>query len=109
MLELSTLNDVFARVAARGDETIAQYKAGSEWKPITAKQMYGRVRAVAEQLQSWGVAKGDRVALVGENRWEWPLIDFATLAIGAADVPLYQTLTPEQMAFILNDSGSTLR
>ncbi len=106
MLELSTLNDVFARVAARGDETVAQYKEGGEWKPITAKQMYGRVRAVAEQLQAWGIGKGDRVALVGENRWEWPVIDFAVLAIGAADVPLYQTLTPEQMVYILNDSGA---
>ena len=106
MLELSTLNDVFARVAARGDETIAQFKAGSEWKPITAKQMYGRVRALAATLQSWGIGKGDRVALVGENRWEWPLVDFSVLAIGAVDVPLYQTLTPEQMVYILNDSGA---
>ncbi len=106
MLDLSTLNDVFARVAARGDETVAQYKEGGAWKPISAKQMYGRVRAVAEALQSWGIGKGDRVALIGENRWEWPVVDFATLAIGAADVPLYQTLTPEQMVFILNDSGA---
>ncbi len=106
MLELSTLNDVFARVAARGDETVAQYKDAGEWKPITAKQMYGRVRAVAEALQSWGIQRGDRVALVGENRWEWPVVDFAVLAIGAADVPLYQTLTPEQMAYILNNSGA---
>src|SRR5579875_2342168 len=106
MLELSTLNDVFARVAARGDETVAQFKEAGEWKPVTAKQMCGRVRAVAEQLQSWGIQRGDRVALVGENRWEWPVVDFAVLAIGAADVPLYQTLTPEQMAFILNNSGA---
>ncbi len=106
MLEISTLNDVFEIVAARGDETVAQWKTGGEWKPITAKQMYGRVRAVAEKLQSWGVGKGDRVALVGENRWEWPVIDFAVLAVGAADVPLYQTLTPEQMGYILNNCGA---
>ena len=106
MLELRTLNDVFARVAARGDETVAQYKSGGEWKPISAKQMYGRVRAVAETLQSWGIQKGDRVALIGENRWEWPVVDFAVLAIGAADVPLYQTLTPDQIAYIVNNSGA---
>ena len=106
MLDLSTLNDVFEIVAARGDETVAQWKTGGEWKPITAKQMYGRVRAVAEKLQSWGIGPGDRVALVGENRWEWPVVDFAVLAIGAADVPLYQTLPPEQMGYILNNSGA---
>jgi long-chain acyl-CoA synthetase len=68
--------------------------------------MYGRVRAVAELLQSWGIQRGDRVALVSENRWEWPVVDFAVLSIGGVDVPLYQTLTPEQMGFILRDSGS---
>ncbi len=106
MLEVKTVNDVFAIVAARGDETVAQWKTGGEWKPITAKQMYGRVRAVAEKLQGWGIRPGDRVALVGENRWEWPVVDFATLAIGAVDVPLYQTLTPDQMRYILNNSGA---
>ncbi len=106
MLDLSTLNDVFELVAKRGDETVAQWQSQGEWKPITAKQMYGRVRAVAEALQRWGIQRGDRVALVGENRWEWPVVDFAVLAIGAADVPLYQTLTPEQMGFILNNSGA---
>ncbi len=106
MLDLSTLNDVFEIVAARGEETVAQWQSEGQWKPITAKQMYGRVRAVAEKLQSWGIGHGDRVALVGENRWEWPVVDFAVLAIGAVDVPLYQTLTPGQMGFILNDSGA---
>ena len=106
MLDLNTLNDIFARVAARGDETVAQYKANGEWRPITARQMYGRVRAIAEKLQSWGIQRGDRIALAGENRWEWPVVDFAVLAVGAADVPLYQTLTPEQMGYILNNSGA---
>jgi long-chain acyl-CoA synthetase len=45
------------------------------------------------------------VALVSENRWEWAVVDFAVLAIGAVDVPLYQTLTPEQMGYILRDAG----
>ena len=106
MLNLSTLNDVFEIVAARGEETVAQWQSEGQWKPITAKQIYGRVRAIAEQLRSWGIQPGDRVALVGENRWEWPVVDFAVLAIGAADVPLYQTLTPEQMGYILNNSGA---
>jgi long-chain acyl-CoA synthetase len=68
--------------------------------------MYGRVRAVVELLQSWGIQRGDRVALVSENRCEWPVVDFAVLAIGAVDVPLYETLTPEQMGYALRDSGT---
>ena len=63
MLDLSTLNDVFELVAERGNETVAQWQSEGEWKPITGKQMYGRVRAVAEALQRWGIQRGDRVAL----------------------------------------------
>ena len=106
MLDLQTVNSVFEIMSSRGDETVALEKiTSSEWKPISSKQMYGRVRAAVALLESWGVKRGDRVALVSENRWEWAVADFAVLAIGAVDVPLYQTLTPEQMGFILKDAG----
>lgn len=105
MLDLHTVNDVFARTSHRGDATVAMWRDGTEWKPIASKTLYGRVRALAEVLQGWGIQRGDRVALVSENRWEWPVVDFAILAVGAVDVPLYQTLTPEQMGFSLRDSG----
>ena len=106
MLELNTVNDVLRRVAGRGDAVVALEQHGSEWEQITARTLVGRVRAVIETLDRWGIGKGDRVALVSENRWEWAAVDFATLAVGAVDVPLYQTLTPEQMGFILRDSGA---
>jgi len=106
MLDLQTVNNVFEIMSSRGDETVALEKiSSSEWKPVSSQQMYGRVRAVVALLQSWGIKRGDRVALVSENRWEWAAVDFAVLAIGAVDVPLYQTLTPEQMGFILKDAG----
>ena len=68
--------------------------------------MYGRVRALAAAMESWGIKRGDRVAIMSENRWEWPVVDFARMAIGAVDVPLYQTLSPEQVGFMLRDSGT---
>ena len=52
-----------------------------------------------------GAKKGDRIALISENRWEWAVTDFATLAIGAADVPIYPTLTGEQIAELMRDAG----
>lgn len=106
MLDFGTINDLFAWMSHRGDRTVALSRSGTDWVPISSQQMYGRVRAVVELLQRWGIQPGDRVALVSENRWEWPLVDFAVLAIGAVDVPLYQTLTPEQMGYILRDSGA---
>ncbi len=106
MLDFSTINELFLFTSQRGSKTVAQWKDHSEWKPISSQAMYGRVRAAVELLRRWGIQRGDRVALVSENRWEWPVVDFAILAIGAVSVPLYQTLTPEQMGYILRDSGS---
>ncbi len=56
-------------------------------------------------MLGWGAQKGDRIALIGENRWEWAVTDFATLAIGTANVPIYPTLTAEQIAFLVQDAG----
>ncbi len=107
MFDLVTLNDVLAKVTGRGDRAVmlAQETDGT-WQPISSDELYGRVRALADVLRGWGVSKGDRVALLSENRWEWPVTDFATLAIGAVDVPLYPTLTPEQIGYMLRDSGA---
>jgi len=105
MLDLRTVNSVFEHMSSRGDATVVLWNTGGAWKPITSKQMYGRVRALVEALQSWGVKPGDRVGLLSENRWEWAVADFAALAMGAVDVPLYQTLTPEQMGFMLKNAG----
>ena len=106
MLDLQTINDILDRMGDRGDETVVMELAGGEWKNISAKSLYGRVRALAETMQGWGIGRGDRVALISENRWEWAVTDFAVLALGAVDVPLYQTLTPEQIAFMLKNSGA---
>jgi long-chain acyl-CoA synthetase len=62
--------------------------------------------AVSGALRRWGVGKGDRVAILSENRPEWTIADFASLLIGAVTVPIYATLTSEQTAYILRDSGA---
>jgi long-chain acyl-CoA synthetase len=106
MIDLLTVNSVFERMSSRGDATVVLWNTAGQWKPITSKQMYGRVRALVEALKSWGIEAGDRIGLLSENRWEWAVADFAVLAMGAVDVPLYQTLTPEQMGFMLNNAGA---
>ena len=75
------------------------------WRPISSDQIYQRVRALGKTLLEWGAQKGDRIALIGENRWEWAVSDFATLAIGTANVPIYPTLTGEQIAALMQDAG----
>ena len=106
-LNLKTLNDVMASVTGRGTKPVMLWQDGSgAWQPITSAQLYGRIRALAEVLRGWGVGKGDRIALLSENRWEWAVADFASLAIGAVDVPLYATLTAEQIGYSLRDCGA---
>ncbi len=105
--DVRTVNDVLARATGRGKHPLfLRQDAAGEWQPISSSEAYGMVRALAEVLQGWGVAKGDRVAILSENRWEWAIADYAVLAIGGVDVPLYATNTPEQVGYMLRDSGS---
>lgn len=102
---IQTINDLFFRVAgAANPRAVLWQDAAGAWQPLSSDQMYQRVRAVGSALLNWGVQKGDRVALIAENRWEWAVTDFAILAIGAADVPIYPTLTGEQIAVLLKDA-----
>ncbi len=107
MLDLQTVNDVLRRATESNSDAVLMAQEGpSSWSPVSSSDLYGRVRALADVLEQWGVGKGDRVALLSENRWEWLVTDFAALAIGGVDVPLYPTLTPEQIGYMLRDSGA---
>ena len=103
---LSTVNDLFLRVAsAANPRAVLWQDEFGHWQPISSDQIYQRVRMLAKTFLDWGAAKGDRIALISENRWEWAIADFAVLAIGAVDVPIYPTLTGEQIAELLKDAG----
>ncbi len=107
MFDLLTMNDVLVKATGRGDVAVMLWQdADGTWKPITSDELYGYVRALADVLRGWGLGKGDRMAILSENRWEWAVTDFAALAIGGVDVPLYPTLTPEQIGYMLRDSGA---
>jgi long-chain acyl-CoA synthetase len=103
---LTTINDLFRRVAAAANpRAILWQDEFGLWQPISSDQIYQRVRALAQAFLSWGAQNGDRIALIAENRWEWAVADFAALAIGAVDVPIYPTLTGEQIAVLVADAG----
>ncbi|HEY3928946.1 MAG TPA: long-chain fatty acid--CoA ligase [Candidatus Koribacter sp.] len=105
-IDIKTINDVFFTVVDREMPRVMTYREGSNWASISSKELYRRVAATAKALQIWGVQKGDRVAILSENRPEWAIADYAALAIGAVVVPIYATLTAEQIAFLLKDSGT---
>ncbi|MGA2569076.1 MAG: long-chain fatty acid--CoA ligase [Terracidiphilus sp.] len=107
--QISTVNDLFFRIASAGNPRAVLWQDEfGQWRPISSDQMYQRIRALAMAFIRLGVKKGDRVVLVSENRWEWAVTDFASLAIGAVNVPLYPTLTGEQIAAQIHDAGARL-
>ena len=83
-------------------------KATKEWTDITWDDLEGRVRAFASWLAAQGVTKGDRVAILSENRPEWAVSDLAAQMLGAATVALYTSTPSDGAAFILQDSGATV-
>ncbi|MFI6129042.1 AMP-dependent synthetase/ligase [Micromonospora sp. NPDC051141] len=73
---------------------------------VTCRQFRDEVVAVARGLIAAGVSPGDRVGLMSRTRYEWTLLDYAIWAAGAVTVPIYETSSAEQAAWILGDSGA---
>ena len=83
-----------------------RYKAGGAWHDISYDELLQRVTRFALALRRLGVQRGDRVAMLSENRPEWAITDYACLCLGVTDVPIYPTLPANQIRYILADSGA---
>src|SRR5580692_2434923 len=105
-MSLQTLNEIFFAVVERDDRVVVMHRRAIQWISISSSELYQSVAGVARTLREWGISNGDRVAILSENRPEWTIADFASLLIGAVVVPVYTTLTDEQTAYILQDSGA---
>jgi long-chain acyl-CoA synthetase len=105
-MEIRTLADIFFTSVEHDVERHVMFKPGAEWRIISSRQLYGYVAQMARVLRQWGIKKGDRVAILSENRPEWMIADFACVTSGIADVPIYATLTAEQTLYLLQNSGA---
>ena len=106
LMSLKNLNDILLKVSLSRRDRVMLQKGALGWAPISAAEIYRSVVGLARMLESWGIRKGDRVAILSENRPEWTITDFAALALGAVTVPIYSTQTADQTAFVLNNSGT---
>ncbi|MEV5766393.1 AMP-dependent synthetase/ligase [Micromonospora sp. NPDC052213] len=79
---------------------------GTTWADVTCRQFRDEVVAAARGLVAAGVQPGDRVGLMSRTRYEWTLLDYAIWAAGAVTVPIYESSSAEQAAWILADSGA---
>jgi long-chain acyl-CoA synthetase len=100
---------VFERAERDPGRVVLRRKAGDReaaWLDVTARQFRDEVAALAKGFMAAGIGEGDRVALLSRTRYEWTLVDYALWAAGAVPVPVYETSSPEQVEWILNDSGA---
>jgi long-chain acyl-CoA synthetase len=103
-MSIATLNDIFFAIVDRSHERVMMHRQAIQWVPISSQELYRNVAGVSHALERWGIGKGDRVAILSENRPEWTIADFACQLLGIVSVPIYSTLTAEQTAFILKDA-----
>src|SRR3954453_7460809 len=102
-----TVAHLLPRAAAiYGSAVAVRYKEGDQWVSRTFEQVREIVRPLALGLVDLGVQKGDRVSILGNTRPEWTYFDFAALSIGATVVPIYQTNSPEECRYVLDNSDS---
>jgi long-chain acyl-CoA synthetase len=105
--EPRTLSELFLRAAAEFDLVDAlNYKKDGEWLPISSKEIVERAERIALGLYSLGLRKGDRAAILAANSPEWTLTDAGCQFAGVIDVPIYTTLAPDAVRYILCDSDA---
>jgi long-chain acyl-CoA synthetase len=102
-----TLADLLARSAeVYGNAPAVRYKDGEQWVDRSFNEVREIVRPLALGLTELGVQKGDRVSILGNTRPEWTYFDFAALSIGATVVPIYQTNSPEECRYVIDNSDA---
>ena len=87
---------------------LAHKPKGGTYQDISYTELGKSVDAFSKGINALGVQKNDRVAILSENRPEWAITDFGSLKVGAVTVPMFSTLTPAQVGYILKDSGAKI-
>jgi len=105
----SSLPGLLRAVSAAQPHRPAQWKrSDAGYLPITYEQFDARIRRLACGLMRVGVKRGDRVGVLMENVPEWAVIDYAILSLGAVTVPMYCSYRPQDIAYVLKDSGAEI-
>src|SRR5687767_1320799 len=106
-MDLRTLCDIFYQsVETYRKPAALRYKKDGAWHDISSDEFRRAVEELSMGLRELGIDRGERVAILSENRPEWAYADLATLCAAAVDVPIYTSLTAPQVLYILNDSQS---
>lgn len=104
----TTVDSILRYRAERPTMPLFRRRSGNQWINVTAKQFVDEVDAVAKGLIASGVKPGERVAILSSTRYEWTVLDYAIWRAGATTVAIYETSAPDQVKWILEDSGTAL-
>ncbi len=102
------VSPVSAHAADSPDHVIFRRLVNGTWTDVTCTEAADQIRSVALGLIAEGIQPGDRVAILSATRYEWPIIDFAILSVGAVTVPIYETSSAEQVRFVLDNSAAKI-
>ena len=106
-MEKMTINEMLANsIRQYGSKAALSSKIDGSYQDISYAEFGERVENFALGLLELGVERGDRVVLLSENRPEWAITDLAIIAAGGVNVPMFPTLTPAQVEYIVKDSGA---
>jgi len=108
LVEFSTIIEMFEKLTDRLEHEsrpVLMHKVAGKYRDISYRELRTAVMQTANGLAALGVARGDRIALISENRPEWVITDLAMMYLGVINVSIYPTLTAKQIEYILRDAG----
>jgi len=95
------------RVKATPDRALFSVPQGEGWRDISTRDFHTAVTALAKGFVAAGVQPGEKVGFIARTTYDWTLVDFALFYAGAVMVPIYETSSPSQIQWIMEDSGAT--
>lgn len=105
---LNLADMLFSKREKYAGHTAYRFKKDDRWNTVTYGQAVEQAEKYAAGFASLGLQKGEHVAILSANRIEWALADYSVLALGAALAPLYPSLLPKQIEYIINDSQAKI-
>ena len=104
---VETISQLFLNtVKSYPKDDLMLFKREEQYVPISTEEFASKVRYFTLGLKDLGYNPGDKLVLLSENRPEWTMVDLSALCLGGVTVPIYTSLVPDQIKYIIDDSDA---
>jgi long-chain acyl-CoA synthetase len=108
-MTVETIGQLFINtIRSYPKDDLLKSKVDGAYVSLSSQAVWDRVKSLSLGFRALGLRPGEKLVILSENRPEWTMTDFAALAMGAITVPIYPTLMPEQIKYIINDSDARI-